>query len=126
MNSITHCYYIQKILLILNFKYHFCPVFETDLICSSYLISRVSTTTTPVTSTPTTTGTSPTTTIPILRGDTSKNGKIELLDAIIIAKYLLGLWDINDLEMIIADYDENNMVNLHDAIGIAKYLFKNS
>lgn len=58
-------------------------------------------------------------------GDITGDGRIDLYDAIDIAKYLIGMRDYTYEEEIIADYNMDGKVDLYDAIGIAKYLLNN-
>lgn len=60
-----------------------------------------------------------------LKGDANGDEKIDLYDAIDIAKYLIGMRDYTYEEEIIADYNNDGKVDLYDAIGIAKYLLNN-
>ena len=55
-------------------------------------------------------------------GDISGNGKIDLYDAIEIAKAIMGLRTFTDEEMIIADFNMDGSVDLYDAIEIARTL----
>ena len=55
-------------------------------------------------------------------GDISGNGKIDLYDAIEIAKAIMGLRTFTDEEMIIADFNMDGTVDLYDAIEIARAL----
>ena len=55
-------------------------------------------------------------------GDISGNGKIDLYDAIEIAKAIMGLRTFTDEEMIIADFNMDGTVDLYDAIEIARTL----
>ncbi len=57
-----------------------------------------------------------------LRGDVSNNNEIDLYDAIIIAKYILGKWTFTEEDKLIADYNDDENINLYDVIGIAKFL----
>lgn len=58
-------------------------------------------------------------------GDITGDGKIDLYDAIDIAKYLIGMRYYTYEEEIIADYNMDGKVDLYDAIGIAQYLLNN-
>lgn len=60
----------------------------------------------------------------IILGDVSGNKKVDLQDAILIAKYLLGSTKFDNDQMKAADYNENGTIDLLDVIGIAKYLLK--
>ncbi len=55
-------------------------------------------------------------------GDISGNGKIDLYDAIEIAKAIMGLRTFTDEEIIIADFNMDGTVDLYDAIEIARAL----
>ncbi len=57
-----------------------------------------------------------------LPGDVSENKMVDLQDAILIAKYLLGSVKFTDGQMKTADYNGSGSVDLYDVIGIAKYL----
>lgn len=56
------------------------------------------------------------------KGDISQNDEIDLWDAIMIAKYMIGAREFTEEEKTLADFDGNGEVNLYDAIGIAKEL----
>lgn len=56
------------------------------------------------------------------RGDVDFNGKIDLYDAIEIAKYMANHKYLSGVRLLAADYDGNGVVDLYDAIGIAKYM----
>ena len=58
-------------------------------------------------------------------GDISGNGQIDLYDAVIISKYLLGMVELSEEEIQIADYNGDGSVDLYDAISIAEYLLEN-
>lgn len=60
-----------------------------------------------------------------INGDISGNGQIDLYDAVIISKYLLGMVELSEEEIQIADYNGDGSVDLYDAIGIAEYLLEN-
>ena len=83
------------------------------------MITTVTTTVTTAVTTVTTTETVPDT---FIRGDISRNGRIDLYDAIEIAKYLINMRDLTSEEEDIADYNYDGRVDLYDAVGIAKYL----
>lgn len=60
-----------------------------------------------------------------ISGDISQNNQIDLYDAVIISKYLLGMVEFSEEEMMIADYNGDGNVNIYDAIGVAEYLLEN-
>lgn len=80
-------------------------------------VTGVETTVTDVTTTPVTTDSSTTT---FARGDISKDGNIDLYDAIIIAQQLIGKNVIAEEDYDLADFNDDGKVDLYDAIGIAK------
>lgn len=55
-------------------------------------------------------------------GDVNMDEKINLYDAIEVAKYIMHTRAFNDKENVLADYDDNGEVNLYDAVGVAKTL----
>lgn len=57
-----------------------------------------------------------------VKGDVSGNGEVDLYDAIIIAKYGLGMVEFTDTLRETADYNGDGTVDLYDVIGIASYL----
>lgn len=57
-------------------------------------------------------------------GDVSGNGTIDIYDAIIIAKYGMGMVEFTSTELKKADYNGDGVVNLYDVIGIAAYLLE--
>ena len=57
-----------------------------------------------------------------IRGDISKNGKIDIYDAIEIAKYVLGVRKFNNEEAEIADFNNDSKIDLYDTIAISKFL----
>lgn len=58
----------------------------------------------------------------VIKGDISGNGSVDLYDAIIIAKYVMGLVTFDSGQLDTADYDGNGTVDLYDVIGIARFL----
>lgn len=58
-------------------------------------------------------------------GDISGNNRIDLYDAIGIAKYLAGKRTFADDEITIADYNADGKVDFYDAIKIAETMLKN-
>lgn len=57
-----------------------------------------------------------------LRGDANENGAVDILDAIMIAKQLLGKEKMNADQAALADVNANGMVDIVDAVSISKYL----
>ena len=55
-------------------------------------------------------------------GDISGNGKIDLYDAIEIAKAIMGMRTFTEEEKLIADFNKDGTVDLYDAIEIARTL----
>lgn len=55
-------------------------------------------------------------------GDVDMNEKIDLYDVIFIAKYIMGMTELNEEQASLADYNSDNKVDLYDAIGIATTL----
>ncbi|MGN0115311.1 MAG: dockerin type I domain-containing protein [Acutalibacteraceae bacterium] len=79
------------------------------------------TTAAPTTATPTTT--EPTTTItPIIYGDTNSDGNVNLLDLILMRKYL-AKWSV-EIDTAAADCNADGNINLLDLILMRKYLAK--
>lgn len=58
-----------------------------------------------------------------IMGDTNQNGKLDLMDAILIAKFLVGA-ALSGEQQLSGDYNRNGKVDLQDAIGVAKELLK--
>ncbi len=56
-------------------------------------------------------------------GDTNLSGKLDLQDAILIAKFLLN-GELTDEQQAAGDYNQNGKIDLQDAIGVAKELLK--
>ncbi len=59
-----------------------------------------------------------------MTGDISGNNMIDLYDAIEICKYIMGMRDFTEEELIIADYDYSGKVDLYDVIAIASKLLE--
>lgn len=59
---------------------------------------------------------------PVIIGDATGDGYVNLYDAVKIAKYIMGMVQFDETEMYAADYNEDGTVNIYDAIGIAKLL----
>lgn len=59
-----------------------------------------------------------------IAGDVTGNGKIDIYDAITIAKYGMGMVQFTSEELEKADYNGDGVVNLYDVIGIAAYLLE--
>lgn len=57
-----------------------------------------------------------------MTGDISGNDMIDLYDAIEICKYIMGMRDLTNEELLIADYDYSGTVDLYDVIAIATVL----
>lgn len=55
-------------------------------------------------------------------GDIDKNEKIDLYDVIFVAKYIMGMTELNEEQEALADYNTDGVVDLYDAIEIAKTL----
>lgn len=60
--------------------------------------------------------------ISIVSGDVDFNGKVDLYDAIAVAKYIAKSGEFTPEQFSAADYDENGDVNLYDLIAIARTL----
>lgn len=58
------------------------------------------------------------------KGDVTKNGSVDIYDAITIAESLIGKVVFTEEEKKLADYNEDGSVNIYDAIGIAKSFMK--
>lgn len=56
------------------------------------------------------------------KGDITCDNKVNLYDAIEIARYIMNMRDFNNDELYIADYNCDNEVNLYDVIEIAKLI----
>lgn len=65
-----------------------------------------------------------TTSTPVVPGDTSGNGKIDIIDAINVCKHVMGTKKFTADEEKTADYNGDGVVNILDAIGIAKKLME--
>lgn len=59
---------------------------------------------------------------PVIIGNATGDGYVNLYDAVKIAKYIMGMIQFDETEMYAADYNEDGTVNIYDAIGIAKLL----
>lgn len=59
---------------------------------------------------------------PALTADTAAKGAVDLLDALVILKSIVGLTTLNDYQKVAADFDKANGVDLNDAIGILKHV----
>lgn len=58
-----------------------------------------------------------------LKGDIDNNGTVgDLYDVIEIAKYIMGMTDLSETSLLLADYNADGVVDLYDAIEIAKTL----
>lgn len=57
-----------------------------------------------------------------LRGDANNDGSVNVLDAIKIAKYIVGTEKLKVNETRLADVNGNNSVDLLDAIAISRYI----
>lgn len=60
--------------------------------------------------------------IDAITGDVTRNGAVDLYDAIEIAKSLIGMRTFTETEAKIADYNKDGKVDLYDVIEIARYL----
>ncbi|MBR1898648.1 MAG: dockerin type I repeat-containing protein, partial [Oscillospiraceae bacterium] len=56
----------------------------------------------------------------ILYGDTDCNGKVELLDIILLNKNLLGMEKLSERGAVNADVDRNKSIDSNDALYILK------
>ena len=54
-------------------------------------------------------------------GDVNNDGKINMLDAILVQKHGIGLTALTDTQLQIADVTGDGNVNIRDAILIQKY-----
>ncbi len=57
-----------------------------------------------------------------IRGDVSKNCDIDLMDAVLIMKKLIGAYEFDSVEANSADVDYNDEIELLDAVYIQKYI----
>ncbi len=57
-----------------------------------------------------------------VRADVSKDCEIDLMDAVLIMKHLLGSYELDNIAMQDADVDYNRKVELLDAVYIQKYI----
>lgn len=60
-----------------------------------------------------------------LRGDADGNGEVDLPDAVLIARYMLGTYGndfVGSKGYTMADTNQDNLVELDDAVNIAKYI----
>ena len=58
----------------------------------------------------------------IIYGDTDGNGKVELIDVVLIMKHLIGLYDLDTEAQLRADVDNSGKVELLDTVYIQKLL----
>ena len=56
----------------------------------------------------------------ILEGDTNLDGCVNIIDAMFIAQYVVGLRDFSQSQLISADVNKDNTVNIIDAMKIAQ------
>lgn len=56
----------------------------------------------------------------VYKGDVSLNGKLDLIDAILIQKYVGGNVELSDLQIFAADYDSSGSVSLSDAVMVQR------
>lgn len=56
------------------------------------------------------------------KGDANSDGKVTIMDAVKIARSLVGLETLTANQNLAADFDGNGKVTIMDAQGIAKYL----
>lgn len=90
--------------------------------------TTVTETTTTITETTTASETTATTTVAgpeRLLGDANENGSIELADAVLLRKYLLGVTGKNDIAIENCDIDSNARVNILDAVMLLEILTGN-
>ena len=57
-----------------------------------------------------------------LPGDVTKNGKIDLYDAIEIAKYMMNMIDLDEKQLAAGDLTGDGIVNLYDAIAVCRII----
>jgi uncharacterized protein YjdB len=57
-----------------------------------------------------------------IKGDANSDGKVTIMDAVKIARFLVGLETLTDIQKLEADYNGDNKVTIMDAQAIAKYL----
>lgn len=61
-------------------------------------------------------------TIKELKGDVTLDGKVTIGDAMYIAQYLIGIRDINDIQLDCADVSKDGVISIVDAMYIAQSL----
>lgn len=57
-----------------------------------------------------------------IRGDANENCEVDLMDAVLIMKHLLGTYEFSEFGLASADVDYNDEVELLDAVNIQKYI----
>ncbi len=57
-----------------------------------------------------------------IRGDVNKNCDVDLMDAVLTLKHLIGVYELDEIALASADVDYNDEVELLDAVYIQKYL----
>ena len=57
-----------------------------------------------------------------VRGDVSKDCEINLMDAVLIMKYLLGNYELDSIAREDADVDYNSEIDILDAVYVQKYI----
>lgn len=56
------------------------------------------------------------------KGDITRDGVVDLYDAIEIAKYMMNMIDIDEEQMEVGDINNDGVVDLYDAIEVARTL----
>ncbi|MDE6657183.1 MAG: dockerin type I repeat-containing protein [Oscillospiraceae bacterium] len=59
-----------------------------------------------------------------LIGDVDQNGKVEVLDLVLLQKYLHNKEIINQQQFINADISQDNIVNIYDFVLLKKLLLR--
>ena len=54
-------------------------------------------------------------------GDVNLDGAVNILDATLIQKYIVGLTDLSDTALLNADYNQNGKIEVTDATAIQKF-----
>lgn len=57
----------------------------------------------------------------LMEGDATMDGKTNIVDAMFIAQYTVGLRDLDEWQLVCADTNDDNNVNIVDAMHIAQY-----
>lgn len=58
-------------------------------------------------------------------GDVDKDGVLTVLDATVLQKYLLGLLDFDERQLMVADFNQDGSIDILDATAIQAYLLDN-